>query len=103
MIKKEDFIFRINNLKFDKHCIADEKVLEDVQKLDNYNFTEKEKYDIELYIKWCKDEMIKKAELLNRIVKNYNYNLGANFDIDNLTNNINILNKVAFEINKLIK
>ena len=104
IIKKEDFIFRINNLKFDKHCKADSKVLEDFKKLDSYDFTEEEENDIELYIQWCKDEMIERVELLSKIIKKYDFNdIYENFDIDNLSNKINLLNKVTFELNKVIK
>lgn len=102
-IKKEDFVFRLNNLLFDKHCKADIKVLEDAKKLDNYDFTEKEKKDINKYIKWCIDEMVEKAEILNKIIKKYDCNLGSNYDIDKLTSNLIILNKVTYELNRLMK
>ena len=104
VIKKEDFIFRINNLKFNKHCKADSKVLEDLKKLDSYNFKEEEKEDVKLYMQWCKDEMIERVELSSKIIKKYDFNdIYENFDIDNLSTKINRLNKVTFELNKVIK
>lgn len=102
-IKKEDFIFRLNNLKFDKFCKADNQVLEDVKKLDSYNLTEQERKDLNIYIKWCFDEMIEKSELLNKIVKKYDGNGWSDFDINNLTNNINILSKVTHELKQVFK
>lgn len=102
-VKKEDFIFRLNNLKFDKFCIADNQVLNDVKKLDSYDLTEQEKNDINKYIKWCFDEMVEKTELLNKIVKKYDGNGWSDFDINNLTNDINILSKVMHELNRLFK
>lgn len=103
VIKKEDFIFRINNLRFD-HCKADTKVLEDIKTLDSYVFTDDEKNTISLYIKDCKNEMIERVELLAKIIKKYDVNdVYENYDIDALSEKLNILNKVTFELNKLIK
>ncbi|MFP5493182.1 hypothetical protein ACLGL2_01060 [Parvimonas sp. G1641] len=102
-IKKEDFIFKLNNLLFNKTCIADNQVLNDVKKLDSYDLTEQEKNDISKYIKWCFDEMVEKSELLNKIVKKYDGNSWSDFDINNLTNSINILSKVTHELKQVFK
>ena len=102
-IKKEDFIFRLNNLIFDKFCKADNQVLNDLKKLDSYKLTEQEQNDINKYIKWCFNEMVEKSELLNKIVKKYDGNGWSDFDINNLTNSINILSKVTHELKQVFK